>query len=194
MISIYLIRIVGGISIFYALVGFAAAIFSITAFNHIDNVDFASSENEVYLGDTHGKDREIAIKALSRLPGIVDSFEFKAFYWSFLIISTSINLLLFYTGYQLLRNRLIYIKLFIALLILSLMYLYGAPLLLGLNPESMLALQFGGAWGIGNMGLSIHLYTYFLFWGLTIVSIGSYTYKNHNNSSNLTGAQNAPPS
>ena len=186
----YIIKFIGGLSLIHALAGIAFAAFSINSVNvnDFENIDFSDPQFSRHLENDQEQDKEEAMAVISKMPEIVVSFEFKAFYWCFILLGLIINLLLLFISYQLIQFNLKFIKWFIGVMLFAISYVYCAPWLIAAESESMLALQFAAAWGIGNIGLSLHLLTYFWLWAPLLVLIGVIIINNHNKSLNLTGA------
>jgi len=192
VISKYAIQFTGGLSLVYALLGITLAIFSISSLKHLETMDFNEAIIEQHLDKVPEKNKEDTTKMLSKIPEIVISLEFKAFYWSMITLGIIINVLLLYIGYQLLKSRHKYIWWFIGLMAFCIAYMYGAPMFV--VSETVLALKFGAAWGIGNIGVSLLLYTHFWLWCPLLVSICAIVhYKSRNESLNQTGADDASP-
>jgi len=190
--SKYTIQVTGVLSLVYAVLGLALAAFSISNLDHLKTMDFSEKLIEHHLDEVPEEEKEDATEMLSKLPEIVASFEFKAFYWSMITLGIIVNLLLIYIGYQLLKSRHKYIWWFIGLMAFCIAYMYGAPMFL--VSESILALTFSAAWGIGNMGISLLLYTYFWLWAPLLIIVAAIAHhKSHNKSLNQTGANGAPP-
>ncbi|MFW2374806.1 MAG: hypothetical protein ACN4GM_16905 [Gammaproteobacteria bacterium] len=189
--SKYIIQFTAVISLVYALFGIVLAILSISSLGHLETMNFTESLIEQQMEKASELDKEQVMEILSKMPEVVISFEFKAFYWSMITLGIIINLLLLYISYQLLKLKHQYIGWFIGLMAFCISYLYGTPMLAA--SESSLGLAFGAAWGIGNMGIVLLLYTHFWLWAplLLLAAIIAH-YKSHNKSPNQSDANNGP--
>lgn len=193
LISNYIFKLTGGLSLTYALLGIVLASFSILSLEHLDTMDFNEALKDHDATESTYLSDEETQEVISKLPEIVASNEFREFYWGMIFFGVIINILLLYLGYQLFKNNHMFAWFYIALMVASYSYMHLVPSLFA--TESDRALAFSAAWGIGNMGVSLLLYTHFWLWGPFLAFIGLIThYTNHNKSSNLTGANDAPPS
>lgn len=177
LISTYIFKLIGSISLIHAMIGIVLIIFSIFTFSDFEDPGFTIALNEQAI-DSNDKETN---KALSSLPNIVKSNEFKIFYWSITSFGFITNILLFYFGYHLIKAKAKYkyALAYIALMGITYVFVHEAPALI-IQHESYM-LSFGAAWGIGNMGISLMLYTHFWLWGPALALIGIiFSYINHN--------------
>lgn len=102
---------------------------------------------------------------------IVDSRPFR------LILSGLAGFGILFNGIQvflcsrLIRARRDEVRAFVVLMVVYAAYTHLLPKLL--SGESELAQSFSAAWGVGNMGLSILLFTYYWLWGPLLAVLGS---------------------
>ena len=193
LISNYIFKLTGGLSLTYALLGIVLASLSILSLEHLDTIDFNEVLKEHDVTETEYLNDEETQEVISKLPEIVASNEFSDFFWSMITFGVITNILLLYFGYKLLKTNHMFAWYYIALMAASYSYMHFIPPLF--STESDRAFAFGAAWGIGNMGVSLLLYTHFWFWGPLLAFIGLITYHaSHNKSSNLTGEKDSPSS
>lgn len=105
---------------------------------------------------------------------MLQSPRLRLFGYLMLVLGLIFNAALFYFGYTFAKGRLGCVWAFIALLLCEAVYMYGVPYLLVLlmsEGATALSLEIGGAWGIGNMGLSLILLTHFWFWGPVVALV-----------------------
>jgi len=181
LISNYIFKLVGAVSLIHALIGIVLILFSSLTFSDIESADFTQAltdqdiQQDIDLSDKKTKE------ALSELPEIVKSSEFKEFYLGMIAFGFITNMLLFYSGYQLIKENLKYVIAYMAIMGITLLYMYQVPSLIAQN--SNFALSFGAAWGIGNMGISLFLFTNFWFWGPVLLLVAVFFhYIGHNKS------------
>jgi len=193
LVSNYIFKLTGGLSLTYAVLGIVLALFSILSLEHLDTIDFNEAFKDHDVTETAYLNDEETQEVLSKLPEIVASNEFSEFYWSMITFGVIANILLLYFGFRLLKNNYLFAWYYIALMAASYSYMHFVPSLFA--TESDQAFAFGAAWGIGNMGISLLLYTHFWIWGPLLAFIGLIThYASHNKLSNLTGEKDSPSS
>ncbi len=174
LISNYIFRLTGGLSLTYALLGIALASFSILSLEHLDSVDFNEVLKEQDVTESEYLNDEETQEVISKLPEIVASNEFSNYFWSMITFGVITNMLLLYFGYKLLKTNHIFAWYYIVLMAASYSYMHFIPSLF--STESDRAFAFGAAWGIGNMGVSLLLYTHFWLWGPFLAFLGLIAY------------------
>jgi len=170
LISTYLFKLVGSISLIHATIGIILILFSIFTFTNFEEPDFTQALNDQVTKNDIVLNDEETNEALSNLPNIVKSSEFEIFYWGLTSFGFITNILLFYFGYQLIKAKHKFAFAYIALMGITYVCIHEAPALI-FDHESYM-LSFGAAWGIGNMGISLMLYTHFWLWGPVPALIG----------------------
>ena len=105
LISNYIFRLTGGLSLTYALLGIVLASFSILSLEHLDSVDFNEVLKEQDVTESEHLNYEEKQEVISRLPEIVASNEFSNYFWSMITFGVITNMLLLYFGYKLLKNK-----------------------------------------------------------------------------------------
>ena len=183
--SNYIFKLTGSLSLTYALLGIVFALFSIHSLGQLDTIDFNEAIKDHNVSELSDLNDEETREIFSKLPEIVASNEFRIFYWSMITFGVIVNILLIYFGYKLLKSNHLFAWYYISLMAASYSYMYFIPSLF--TTETDQAFAFSAAWGIGNMGVSLLLYTHYWLWGPIIAFIGLFAhYTSHNKSSNLT--------
>jgi hypothetical protein len=108
----------------------------------------------------------------SVMPKIISSREFRLFFYLMASFGLAYNAALVFLGYLFLRVRPKAVWPFICLMLLYPAYFHGLPRIFPWSSD--LASPFAAAWGVGNMGLGLILFTYFWLWGpvLALVARG----------------------
>ena len=167
----YIFKLIGSISLIHALIGIALILFSIVTHINIETTDFTQGLNDQNISKGIDLSEEETKNIISQLPEIASSTKFNIFYWAMTTFGFIVNVLLIYFGYKLIKGKHNFSLAFITLMIAIFVYMHEVPAIVTQLPN--LALLFGAAWGVGNMGISFFLVTHFWVWGPVLALIGT---------------------
>lgn len=163
---VWLFRTLGVTLIVFSVIGFLLGLIGLGGLSHLVSTPLDRAELAKFLSEAPEELRS-ATSALDdpTVERLFQSPRFRLFGYVMLGLGFVCNSILLYLGVLIIRGDVAAVWPFALLMSGEAAYLYGAPLLLVLFDErSDMALEFGGAWGIGNMGLSLVFLTYFWLW------------------------------
>lgn len=166
-----LIRIVGVIAAIHSTIGLVFGIGSL--FLLPGNFDAAMFENpdvkeqieEAIQSMPENERPNIQDLDFAQMADMMNSSEFLQFFYALTLLGIVFNVFLAFIGNRLFQYHFASIGPFVFLMLSYALYLFLLPIAIDsiLDPDT--TLKFAGAWGVGNIGLSMMLLTYFWFWG-----------------------------
>ena len=166
-----LIRIVGVIAAIHSTIGLVFGLGSLILLPGnfdsamFDNPDVKEQIEEALQSMPEDERPDAQDLDFAQMADMMNSSAFLKFFYALTLLGIVFNVLLAFIGNRLFQYHFASIGPFVFLMLAYALYLFLLPIAIDsmLDPDT--TLKFAGAWGVGNIGLSMMLLTYFWFWG-----------------------------